>query len=134
MRLYSYIVARDFGFAPNPFHGCCTLATCKPQIRASASVGDWIIGTGAKTKYRLTAHLIYAMTVDEVITFEAYWQDVRFSRKATCLERKSKATVTETTSTTDPTASGSKRTRTTAWPLVPPIGTTSYTTPVPTGS
>ena len=81
MRLYSYIVARDFGFAPNPFHGCCTLATCKPQIRASASVGDWIIGTGAKTKYRLTAHLIYAMTVHEVLTFDSYWQDVRFRGK-----------------------------------------------------
>src|SRR5712671_5339411 len=33
MRLYSYVVARDFGFAPNPFFGVCTLATCKPDIR-----------------------------------------------------------------------------------------------------
>ena len=32
MKLYSYIVARDFGFAPNPFYGFCTLATCKPKI------------------------------------------------------------------------------------------------------
>jgi hypothetical protein len=26
-------------------------ATCKPKIRAGASVGDWIIGTGAKSRY-----------------------------------------------------------------------------------
>lgn len=33
MTLYSYVVAHDFGFAPNPFDGLCTLATCKPDIR-----------------------------------------------------------------------------------------------------
>src|SRR2546422_7348702 len=30
-----------------------SLATCKPRIRSSAGVGDWVIGTGAKGKYRL---------------------------------------------------------------------------------
>jgi hypothetical protein len=25
VRLYSYVVARDFGFAPNPFYGFCSL-------------------------------------------------------------------------------------------------------------
>src|SRR5882762_6472831 len=47
VRLYSYVVARDFGFAPNPFYGFCTLATCKPRIRAHACVGDWVLGTGS---------------------------------------------------------------------------------------
>lgn len=81
MRLYSYIVARDFGFAPNPFHGFCTLATCKPKIRAGASVGDWIIGTGAKTDYNFAGRLIYAMQVCEVLDFDGYWNDPRFLRK-----------------------------------------------------
>lgn len=31
--LFSYIVRWDHGFAPNPFHGICSLATCKPGIR-----------------------------------------------------------------------------------------------------
>ena len=48
MTIYSYVVARDYGFAPNPFYGCCTLATCKPIIRRMAQVGDWVIGTGSK--------------------------------------------------------------------------------------
>ena len=54
MKLYSYIVARDFGFAPNPFYGFCTLATCKPKIREHASVGDWVVGTGARSSGRTT--------------------------------------------------------------------------------
>ncbi|WP_434345580.1 hypothetical protein ACN6A1_26700 [Myxococcus virescens] len=81
MKLYSYIVARDFGFAPNPFHGFCTLATCKPRIRSGAGVGDWIIGTGAKKKYKFAGRLIYAMQVSEVLDFDRYWTDPRFLRK-----------------------------------------------------
>jgi hypothetical protein len=81
MKLYSYVVARDFGFAPNPFFGFCTLATCKPKIRKHASRGDWIIGTGAKTKYGYQGRLIYAMQVSEILTFDKYWNDPRFIRK-----------------------------------------------------
>jgi len=32
-RLYLYTMTYDSGFAPNPFHGICTLACCKPGIR-----------------------------------------------------------------------------------------------------
>ncbi len=78
MKLLTYIVARDFGFAPNPFHGYCTLATCKPNIRSSASIGDWVVGTGAKGKYNLAGYLIYAMKVAEVMDFDSYWNDPRF--------------------------------------------------------
>ena len=81
MKLFSYVVARDFGFAPNPFFGICTLATCKPGIRSTAAVGDWIIGTGAKTRYDLAGRLIYAMQVAEVLDFDSYWTDPRFERK-----------------------------------------------------
>lgn len=85
LKLHSYTVARDFGFAPNPFFGWCTLATCKPDIRASAEVGDWIIGTGSagsgNPSKRLIGSLVYAMRVDEVMTFEEYWVDPRFQLK-----------------------------------------------------
>ena len=80
MRLYSYVVARDYGFAPNPFYGTCTLATCKPLIRRMASPGDWVIGTGAAGNL-LTGHLVYAMQVTEVLTFDEYFDDVRFQTK-----------------------------------------------------
>lgn len=84
MRLFSYVVARDFGFAPNPFHGYCTLATCKPGIRKGANIGDWVIGTGSRGKGRVRdrrGFLVYAMRVTEVMTFSEYWSDPRFYRK-----------------------------------------------------
>ena len=80
MRLYSYVVARDYGFAPNPFFGICTLATCKPQIRKRAQAGDWVIGTGSK-RYDLGGHLVYAMKVTEALTYDEYWSDKRFLQK-----------------------------------------------------
>ena len=80
MRLFSYVVRRDYGFAPNPFHRTCTLATCKPDIRSSASQGDWIVGTGSKTTKR-HRNLVYVMQVDEVMTFNQYWTDIRFQCK-----------------------------------------------------
>ncbi len=78
MELLSYVVARDYGFAPNPFFGYCTLATCKPKIRQHASIGDWVVGTGAKTRYNLRGYLIFAMKADEDMDFDSYWSDPRF--------------------------------------------------------
>jgi Nucleotide modification associated domain 2 len=80
MRLHSYVVARDYGFAPNPFFGLCTLATCKPKIRSVAAIGDWVMGTGSKTGGR-KKHIVYAMRVTGAMTFEEFWLDPRFQRK-----------------------------------------------------
>ena len=48
MEYYSYVIKRDFGFAPNPFGEFCTLATCKPVIRKVANVNDWVFGISPK--------------------------------------------------------------------------------------
>ncbi len=80
MRLYSYVVRWDYGFAPNPFLGTCTLATCKPKIRRCANTGDWIVGTGSKEQGR-QGHLVYIMQVAEKMTFNQYWNDDRFQMK-----------------------------------------------------
>jgi len=78
--LYIYVVARDFGFAPNPYHGFCTLATCVPRIRASAQIGDWIMGVGG-SRLKAPGKSIYLMKVSEALTFNDYWSDSRFYRK-----------------------------------------------------
>ncbi len=80
MRLYSYVVARDYGFAPNPFGGTCTLCCCKPNIRRVANIGDWVIGTGSAERQR-SGRLVYAMTVTEAMSFDQYWQNPRFALK-----------------------------------------------------
>lgn len=86
MRLHSYVVARDYGFAPNPFHGYCTLATCKPVIRKTADICDWIVGTGSR-KYGRQDHLVFAMRVSCILTYDEYWNDPRFTPKMPNLER-----------------------------------------------
>lgn len=78
--VYAYVVARDFGFAPNPFHGVCTLATCKPMIRRKAKIGDWIIGMGG-AKLNAVGRCIYLMQVTETLTFDAYWDHPEYRCK-----------------------------------------------------
>ena len=80
MSVYAYKITRDYGFAPNPFGGYCSLACCKPRIRKKAIVGDWIIGTGAVANGLLN-HLIFLMKVTEKLTFQEYWEDERFNYK-----------------------------------------------------
>ncbi|MDE0491377.1 hypothetical protein NK638_07525 [Psychrobacter sp. A3] len=80
MKLYSYVMKYDEGFAPNPYHGYLTLATCKQVIRKVADVGDFIIGTGSKPRGDV-GKLIYIMEVSETLTFQEYSADSRFQAK-----------------------------------------------------
>ena len=80
--LHSYVVRYDSGFAPNPFYGFCTLATCKPKIRANAEIGDWVVGSGSAARpIRRAGHLVYAMRVIEALTWDQFANDERFQRK-----------------------------------------------------
>ncbi len=80
MKLHSYVVARDFGFAPNPFFGVCTLATCKPRIRSVAQVGDWVVGTGSK-QWGNHYKIVYVMRVTSAMSFNEYWADPQYAQK-----------------------------------------------------
>jgi hypothetical protein len=80
MKIYSYVVKHDNGFAPNPFYGFCTLACCKPKIRKSAEEGDWVVGTGSVNNIG-NDKIIYAMKITEKLTFEQYSHDERFIPK-----------------------------------------------------
>jgi hypothetical protein len=80
LKIYSYVVARDYGFAPNPFFGVCTLATCKPRIRSVARPNDWVVGTGCAERNR-SGYLVYAMRVTDALTFEDYFSNPRYEEK-----------------------------------------------------
>jgi hypothetical protein len=80
MKIYSYVVASDTGFAPNPFWDYCTLATCKSKIRRIATKGDWVIGTGA-VKNVGNNRLIYAMKITHILSLEDYGSDPQFVKK-----------------------------------------------------
>lgn len=90
MKLYKYVITRDFGFAPNPYYGYCTLATCKPQIRHSAQIGDWVMAFGGKDTIA-NNKLVYIMKVSEKLTFNQYWNDERFNKKKPNFTKSRKA-------------------------------------------
>lgn len=78
-RLYSYVLRHDDGAAPNPYWGTCTLTICKPDIRRTANVGDWIVGTGSKNSrlkdgntYDFSDSVVYAMKVTRKLSLAEY--------------------------------------------------------------
>ncbi len=85
MNIYSYIITHDTGFAPNPFYGYCTLACCKPVIRRTASVGDWIIGLSPK---KFGNRIVFVMKVTEKLTFVEYWKNKKFRNKRAKMNAK----------------------------------------------
>ncbi len=84
MILRTYKMTSDTGFAPNPFHGYLTLATCKPYIRLKATIGEWIAGFSSKSLNGSDVgkeKLIYIMKIEEKISFSKYFKDPRFTTK-----------------------------------------------------
>lgn len=99
--LFSYVVATDSGFAPNPFFGVCTLACCKPAIRRAiggrllrqsgrADIAElrkadpcyiraqniWVVGlAGSELRDRPRRSVVYVMQVTDVLDFESYYRE-----------------------------------------------------------
>ena len=84
MRLCSYKMGFDTGFAPNPFRCSLSLATCKPDIRLTAREADWVAGFTSKS---LAGHevgserLVYLMRVGQKLLIRDYFSDPRFRDK-----------------------------------------------------
>lgn len=91
MATMGYKLTHDTGFAPNPFHGHLTLATCKPTIRRCRRKGDWVAGfvsdelagNAAGNGVRLKpGALVYLMEITEdPIPLEDYFEERRFAAK-----------------------------------------------------
>lgn len=71
-RLFTYVIPNDTGFAPNPFHGVLTLNCCKPVIRRTAQVGDWVAANTAADFPAGPGLLVYAMRVTDKKTMAEY--------------------------------------------------------------
>jgi hypothetical protein len=77
-------MTHDSGFAPNPFWGRLTLATCKPQIRRRKPKDTWIAGFTSDALCRHAVgqeRLVYLMQVDRRIPFAQYFADRDYTRK-----------------------------------------------------
>lgn len=103
-KIRCYRMTHATGFAPNPYGGVLTLATCKPKIRKVSQPGDWLVGIGSKFMayaYRkrlqnenraweyitddfFDRRVLYIMKVKEVIPWTKYYTDSRFKNKIPC--------------------------------------------------
>lgn len=94
-----YKMTHDSGFAPNPFHGYLTLATCKPVIRRTRVRGNWVAGFASKALVHQARSrgvqlpymgLVYLMQVTEdPQPLAAYFEDPRFALKKPTLDTRS---------------------------------------------
>lgn len=66
-RLFTYAIAHDGGFAPNPFHGVLTLNCFKPDIRRTARVEDGVAANTAEFPAG-RGLMVYAMRVTDKMT------------------------------------------------------------------
>ena len=91
-KILLYRLTDDSGFAPNPFWGYLTLATCTPNHqRASLRVGDWILGVESKSlsqkrkekgcNVKINTSLIFVAKVNEILSLNQYFKDHRFADK-----------------------------------------------------
>jgi hypothetical protein len=82
-KIYSYVVKKDTGVAPNVDGGICTLALCKPVIRRCAQDADWVVGLWPVSKRSKSDRLCitYAMEVGQILPLARYWGDARFGYK-----------------------------------------------------
>ena len=84
MRLFAYKMTHDKGFAPNPFWGYLTLATCKPKIREHKRPGDWVAGFTSRKlcgDWVGDERLVFLMQVEERMALADYFQDRRFQSR-----------------------------------------------------
>jgi len=91
VRLFSYKLHSDTGFAPNPFWGVLTLATCKPQIRKSKRAGDWIAGFTSNSlcgDHVGEERLLYLMQITDKLPIAQYFLHPDFQYKIPDLTRE----------------------------------------------
>ncbi len=102
LKLYSYVVDHDYGFAPNPFHEYCTLVHCMFSKSSKRNLVEmvkqdydsgyevWVTGTGGVSS-NTSGHgtIIYLMKVNDAIPVTKYYTDEKYK------EKKHKANGTE---------------------------------------
>ena len=70
--IYKYVITFDNGKAPCVDDGFLSLCICKPKIRKTAQLGDWIIATGSRSRISRVPKIVFAAKVTEIKTMEQY--------------------------------------------------------------
>lgn len=78
-RMLVYVLASDTNLAPNTTGKICTLSCCKPVVRKVAEKGDWVVGMS--TNKHGKEKLVYAMQVEQKMTFDDYYRSPDYNMK-----------------------------------------------------
>lgn len=76
--IYKYVITHDAGTAPCVDNELLSLCICKPVIRRTAQIGDWIIATAGKGLSQYPK-IIYAAKISDIISMHDYAQ--KFSNR-----------------------------------------------------
>lgn len=85
--VFVYKLINDDGGAPCVHANELSLSICKPRIRMSAQVGDWIMGFGGKSVANLKGRLIYIAKVTSVEDGGAYYHTGKYHNRPDCIYR-----------------------------------------------
>lgn len=86
-RLYIYKCPTDCGTAPCVDDGLYTLAICKPRIRQSAEVGDWVFAFGCNNEDPPN-RLICIAIVSDVLTLGRYYDEPQYQHRSDNIYRR----------------------------------------------
>lgn len=92
LKMWSCRITHDKQFAPNPYKGKLTLATCKPLIRRSKQSvpGVWLAGFAAQKidcgikPINGEERLIYLAKISRQIQLGQYWSEYPEKRAIKC--------------------------------------------------
>ena len=98
IKLFTYIIAHDTGFAPCYDNGIFSLACCKPRIRRSVyreidkydSV--WICGVKRKEK---KPFIVYLAKIDKAVLLYEYYSNNEYLKRRDCVYRNLSEKYTE---------------------------------------
>jgi len=82
-RYYVYKLTVDCGAAPCVHVGVLSVAICKPMIRSSAQVGDFLVGFAANSLHK-DNRLIYVAKVTKKLTDGVYFRDSEYRNRPDC--------------------------------------------------
>lgn len=86
--IYVYKLICDNGGAPCIFRNLLSLSICKPHIRTSAQIGDWILGFGGKSRPELCGRLIYIAQVTAIEENGEYYARAQYRRRPDCIYQR----------------------------------------------
>lgn len=85
-KYYFYKLTVDDGGAPCVENGLLSLAICKPYIRQTAAIGNYVFGFAAKCLYE-DNRLVYVARITDSLRDGEYYRRDEFSGRSDCIYR-----------------------------------------------